>query len=113
MASARSYIEKLPPAISGQRGHDATFHAACTCFRFGLTDDQAWELLAEFNQRCQPSWSESELRHKLTDAHTTVEGDGQIGLFLEGHLPIILLGTDEHRVIDEAIEVLALEDQIY
>ncbi len=113
MASARSYIEKLPPAISGQRGHDATFHAACTCFRFGLTDDQAWELLAEFNQRCQPPWSESELRHKLTDARTRVEKDGQIGLFLEGHLPIILLGTDEHRVIDEVIKVLALEDQIY
>jgi primase-polymerase (primpol)-like protein len=26
---ARRYLTKIPPAISGQRGHDATFHAAC------------------------------------------------------------------------------------
>jgi hypothetical protein len=34
----------------------------------GLTLSEAWPLLAEYNQRCDPSWSESQLRHKLQDA---------------------------------------------
>ncbi len=113
MAQARKCIENLPAAISGQKGHDAAFHAACTCFLFGLTDELAWDLLTEFNQRCKPPWSEYELRHKLTDARQKVEKDDQFGLFLNGDLRIILLGTDQYRVINEAIEVLASDPQVY
>lgn len=66
---SRSYLEKIPPAISGQRGHDVTFHAAGVLVQgFGLSQDQAFPLLAEWNRMCQPPWSEQELRHKLDDA---------------------------------------------
>lgn len=66
---ARRYLSKVPPAISGQGGHNATFHAACVLvLGFGLKTHEALHLLQEWNLGCQPPWSEGELWHKLTDA---------------------------------------------
>lgn len=66
---ARQYLATMPPAISGQRGHDTTFRVACVLVcRFGLTEDEALVAVAEWNARCEPPWSEAELRHKLQDA---------------------------------------------
>jgi P4 family phage/plasmid primase-like protien len=66
---ARAYLEKLPPAVSGEGGHDRTFNAA-TILRcgFGLSYDEAWPLLQEWNKTCEPPWTEAELDHKLKDA---------------------------------------------
>ncbi len=69
---ARAYLANLPPAISGQGGHNATFRAACWTVRFGLSDGDALALLREFNQRCQPPWTEKDLAHKLRDARKVV-----------------------------------------
>jgi hypothetical protein len=35
---------------------------------FAMSDDEAWAVLLDYNARCQPPWSESELRHKLSEA---------------------------------------------
>ena len=61
-----AYLAKIPAAISGQRGHDQTFHAACVLVKgFGLTVDEARPFLHEWNERCDPPWSAAELEHKL------------------------------------------------
>jgi hypothetical protein len=66
---ASKYVRALPPAMSGSRGHDALFHAACVLVNgFDLSDDQAWPILVEYNARCVPPWSERELIHKLSEA---------------------------------------------
>ena len=66
---ARNYLTKLPPAVSGQGGHDATFRAACLlAIGFGLDREQSLALLQEWNERCQPPWSDHELEHKVDDA---------------------------------------------
>jgi hypothetical protein len=65
---ARAYVEKKPGGVSGADGSGATFAVACKLVEFGLSPDDAWVLLLEYNQRCQPQWSERELRHKLEDA---------------------------------------------
>jgi hypothetical protein len=65
---ARAYVEKMPGAISGADGSGATFAVACKLVEFGLSPDDAWTLLLEYSQRCQPQWSERELRHKMEDA---------------------------------------------
>lgn len=66
---ARRYIAKCPPAISGQGGHDATFHTAAVLVHgFDLCHGEAMLLLQEWNQSCQPPWSERELRHKIESA---------------------------------------------
>lgn len=66
---AAKYVAKLPEAVSGQGGHDRTFHAACVLVcGFGLSPDEAYPVLCEYNQRCNPPWSEKDLHHKLDDA---------------------------------------------
>ncbi len=68
----RRYVAKMEPAISGSGGHGATFRAACAIVqRFGLRGAEAWSVICEYNDRCQPRWSERELRHKLAQAEKT------------------------------------------
>lgn len=65
-ARARAYLATIPPAVSGQHGHDRTFYAAGRLVRgFDLSPAAALPLLAEWNARCEPPWSERELSRKL------------------------------------------------
>jgi hypothetical protein len=66
---ARKYIAECPVAVSGQRGHDATFHvAALLVHGFALSESDALRVLQEWNRSCQPPWSEPELLHKVKSA---------------------------------------------
>jgi KaiC/GvpD/RAD55 family RecA-like ATPase len=66
---ARKYLATIPGAISGSDGHGATFKAACSLvLGFDLPDSDALNLLSEWNQTCQPPWSERELKHKVESA---------------------------------------------
>ena len=66
---ARSFLQRVEPAVSGQRGDLLTFRACCRIVRgFDLSDDEALNALTEWNARCQPPWSEHELRQKVVNA---------------------------------------------
>lgn len=67
---AETYLGKIPGAISGQGGHNRTYTAATALVHgFGLSHEQALRLLmTQYNSRCDPPWSEQELRHKIADA---------------------------------------------
>jgi P4 family phage/plasmid primase-like protien len=66
---ARQYMGRVPGAVAGQHGHDATIKAAnILSHRWALPDDQALMLLLEWNQGCQPPWDEDELRRKIDEA---------------------------------------------
>ena len=66
---ARRYLAKLPPSISQQGGHNAAFRAACAIvIGFGLDESTAMLLMQEFNQTCEPPWSDRELAHKVKSA---------------------------------------------
>ena len=56
MERARRYAGTLPPAFSGQGGHNATFEAALKIQDgFGLTEEEALTIMADhFNPRCAP-----------------------------------------------------------
>jgi putative DNA primase/helicase len=82
---ARKYLAKVPPAISGQGGHNATYHAACVLAHgFALSAEEAKPLLLEWNTTCQPPWSAEELDHKLADA---AQAEGPRGELLHEHDP--------------------------
>jgi hypothetical protein len=52
---ARAYIVAMPPAISGQHGHDATFAVAKKLIHdFGMSETEAWPIFVDYNARCQP-----------------------------------------------------------
>lgn len=66
---ASKYVAAMPAAISGSGGHAACFAVAVALIHgFGLSEDDAWPILLEYNGRCEPPWNERELRHKLTSA---------------------------------------------
>jgi hypothetical protein len=70
---ARRYLSAIPGAIQGQRGSDHTFSTAVALIHgFNLDDGTAFDLLwLDWNPKCQPPWSEGELRHKVRDAVRT------------------------------------------
>lgn len=69
-----TYLSRIPPAVSGERGHDRTFHVACVLVKgFGLSIDEARPFLLEWNQRCLPPWGPKELEHKLRSADKTAD----------------------------------------
>lgn len=37
-------------------------------YGFDLSEEESWPILIDYNKRCEPPWSEKELRHKLTSA---------------------------------------------
>jgi len=79
---ARRYVEKMEPAISGSGGHRQAFLVASVVRRgFQLDDEQAISILREWNERCEPPWSEKELAHKLRSA--LKHGRMDLGLLLE------------------------------
>lgn len=68
---ARRYISRCDGAIAGSGGHRVTFDIAQRLVRgFGLAPDDALVLLSEWNQRCQPPWSERDLKRKVEQAVT-------------------------------------------
>ncbi|HKB36101.1 MAG TPA: bifunctional DNA primase/polymerase, partial [Gemmataceae bacterium] len=76
---ASSYIARMPPAIQGNSGDRTTYGVACRLvLGFGLTPDQAFPLLQAYNQRCEPPWTEEELRHKLERAALEPGERGQL-----------------------------------
>ena len=73
----RAYLEKVPPSISGDHGHNRLFHAAMVIVdRFAVQDhDTAYGLLAEFNEKGDPE-DERQLHHKLESAFNAVDKQG-------------------------------------
>ncbi|MDP1580708.1 MAG: hypothetical protein Q8M02_10535 [Candidatus Didemnitutus sp.] len=68
---ARRLVATMRPAVSGGGGHDATFAVACALVHgFDLTINEAMDVMQDYNRRCEPPWSDSELFHKLQTAET-------------------------------------------
>jgi hypothetical protein len=66
---ARRYLASVPPAISGRHGDVHTFRVCCRLTRgFALDDEQALAAISEWNARCEPPWTSSELLDKLRRA---------------------------------------------
>lgn len=70
LARARACLKTTYSAVSGNRGHDRCFQAACMLVHgFGLDRGEALLLLlTEYNERGEEKWSMKELEHKVDDA---------------------------------------------
>ena len=83
MERARRYVAAVPAAVTGQRGDVRTFQVCCRLARgFGLAPGDALSLLAEWNARCDPPWTERELLAKLD--HAQRYGREPVGGLLSG-----------------------------
>lgn len=68
LALAKKKLEALPSAIQGQAGDSQTFRAALVGGDYGLSADEFWPLLTQYNLQCRPPWDEAGLRAKLASA---------------------------------------------
>jgi hypothetical protein len=143
---AVKYLAACPPAISGSNGHDQLFKACKVGPGFDLDPETAFRLLHDYyNPRCEPPWSEQELRHKVNDAYSDPKNSPRGWLLNEpprnGHQrssrngmptappteippaptradagdgrPEILITTEEHEVIDQAVKALTSEPNVF
>ncbi len=77
---ARKYLKKMPAAISGQHGSSTTLTVASRIVvGFDIPHDspEALQLLQEYNQVCQPPWSDTELKRKLSEADRLARDKGE------------------------------------
>jgi hypothetical protein len=66
---ARRYLATLPASVEGEAGASALFNAAVKAVRgFDLHDDDALELLRDYNARAVPPWPEHELKRAIANA---------------------------------------------
>lgn len=66
---AAQYISKISPAVSGQGGHDKTFHVAMVLVEgFGLSAEEALPVMNDWNRSCVPPWPSSDIVYKLKEA---------------------------------------------
>jgi hypothetical protein len=68
---AERLVADTPGAISEHKGHDRTFEFAIKLSKIGLDPTTEFELFSQWNLKCEPPWTDSELQHKLDDAHKT------------------------------------------
>lgn len=91
---ATKYMAKVPGAVSGQHGHDATFRAACILvLGFGIPKHEALQVLTGWNGKCEPPWSERELWHKITDADKEAGERNYLRFATEAELESITIPT--------------------
>jgi hypothetical protein len=109
----QKYIDAIPGAVSGDGGHNATYFVAWQLVHgFALSVEEALPFLQSFNGRCQPPWTEAELRHKLNQAATATDHKSSRG-HLRGTnatgLPEVLLpgvGRNERSFAKDIAEAL-------
>ena len=66
---AARYLKNVPPAISGEDGHKQTFKFSLDLVKgFDIPPEEGLPIAKAYNARCQPPWTEAELRRKLEEA---------------------------------------------
>lgn len=86
---AREWLNAQPGAVQGQGGDARTFTVACGLRDFGVSADQAVELLDGWNGRCSPPWAPDELRIKVRNAFAYAGSPPGTKAVLPGDFPVV------------------------
>ena len=81
---AAAYVGRCPISQQGQNGSVSLYRVCCALTHgFCVDADEAMELLAEWNERCEPPWSWPELDHAVTRSIEAIDHDKPFGHLLE------------------------------
>jgi putative DNA primase/helicase len=93
---AREYLRHAPPSIEGQNGDNNAYKVACKLNDLGISIKLSATLMEEcWNDRCEPSWSEADLRRFARNAArykanpAGSDSAGEDFSELEGHKPAL------------------------
>ena len=70
ISQAKKYAQNYPIAVSGKGGDQRTYHMAMMLVHgFGLTVDEGMECISDWNNRCEPPWTNESngLEYKCKD----------------------------------------------
>jgi len=108
---ARLYLQRCPPAVSGQFGHDATFRVASILVQgFAFSEGEALTAMREWNQRCKPPWDEADLIYKLRSAAAT-PCDKPIGYLRDGNGSAAATGHPVPAVVSASGKTAVVQPQ--
>lgn len=65
---ARDYLSDCPAAIEGHGGDSLTFRLCCRLLEMRLSPEQVYDVLLDWNARCEPPWPEWDLWQKVQNA---------------------------------------------
>jgi hypothetical protein len=104
MKLARAWLTKQPPAVEGHGGDKHTFHI-CAAVGMGhnLTEDEAFDVLTDWNTHCVPPWDEPDLRRLIRNG--AAYGGGQVGDKL-GHAGRVVSFQKASEVMPEVVKWL-------
>jgi putative DNA primase/helicase len=75
MRLAQIWLERQPGAKEGEHGHEHSYKVACAVAHdHDLSEDDAFEVMRDWNQRCDPPWEEHGLRKLIRDAAKYAKG---------------------------------------
>ena len=99
-----SYLEKMPPSVSGSGGHNALFAACCRMLiDYALPPKVALDqILSHFNGRCDPPWEEDDIIRKIEHVMSKEN--------IEEHKHYKRLSNFEDEILDD--ETLAVNANI-
>lgn len=106
---AAAYVSKMDAAVEGNGGDRQTFIVACKLVEFGLCSTDAMKILLEYNQRCQPPWSEEMLSRKLKCAFRRASPDAR---YQEPLVAGLAKGTPKWPKFDASAQARASESGV-
>ena len=110
MWQAREWLRRQPPAVEGSGGDQHTFIVCCGVLRdHDLTPEQALDVLRDWNAKCEPPWSERELKAKLQNAEQY--GQGPRGSKLQPE--IVIRAGAVTSIVDRVESALLTTGKIY
>lgn len=69
IARAKAFLRDRAPAIEGEGGDDWTFVTACCLKDLGVSEETACDLMADWNDTCDPPWLYADLWIKVASAY--------------------------------------------
>lgn len=113
MERARAYARAADPAISGDGGHSTTLRIAnAIAVGFDLCDEDALDILLEWNRTCQPPWPRKDLERKIHQARkTTTDAPGYLLREPRYRAPAANDVAGERVVHDDDLERAAIQGE--
>lgn len=96
-------------------GSSRLFAAACRAVEHNLDDTQALSAIHKYTQKrpLPKDWSDDEIITRLRDAEHKVERGVIAREVTDLGKRKIVIDTDEHRVVTETVDALAVDETIY
>lgn len=66
---AEQYIETAEPAVQGAGGDEHTYRVVARIKDFGVPEHHVFDVMADWNERCAPPWSPTDLHQKIRNAY--------------------------------------------